>query len=441
MSLSEQWKTYIREWISIENIVANKEYNKTFLLEREYDSCNEKTYCDFCNMGNYEACCKYKIGNEFKCVSNDRIKTFNKPGTIIESKEKNLFFKILESKQLPEFNNDREYHDKQFIQFTYYYILQSTRTKYIYILFPTGSVLDIFENTDIKNFLQELVNNLLNKYKNSTKIILSGHSYGCVLALYTGILLQSTNNDFFENKCIILGSGPYQFIKKNDTDINTDTNTNIDTKPKNVFTFKSITNLFNPKSKNTLNSQSKPFKNLPNVKIFVSAIEIESSENKLSKLSNLKLIIDSYFGMNPNHNHIYSYSCYEPLTFLSYKISDKNKVTKIQENMSNDEYATIDNYRFLVMVDKNKNERTDFEENVLQITKEELFQSNFHSWENYSEEVLLWLFVVHFHSWESYNMLFNSLLKTVGGKKYTRHKRKNNKRKSHRKKIISRKRF
>jgi hypothetical protein len=52
-------------------------------------------------------------------------------------------------------------------------------------------------------------------------------------------------------------------------------------------------------------------------------------------------------------------------------------------------------------------------------------------------------FVRKFHSWESYNRLFNSLplLKSVGGKKYTRHKRKNNKRKSYRKKIISRKRF
>jgi hypothetical protein len=99
----------------------------------------------------------------------------------------------------------------------YYYALVSYSSNNIYILFSTGSILSDSELNDefTRDFLDTISDNVLSMIDlgfAKTKIVLCGHSMGCVLSLSTAQILQHKNMDLFNSKIIVVGSCPTKFL-------------------------------------------------------------------------------------------------------------------------------------------------------------------------------------------------------------------------------------
>ena len=386
--LDNQWKEYISEWISIQNIVSNKNYDKEFLeilTSGNKDDCETKdeNNCNSSNKdSNKDSNTECKIYNSSKntkiCVNAKRIKKFKTPGTIIFGKN-GLEYICLETKKLQITNTQllalkidiNQYNTHLSLnKYTYYYILKSNKTNNIYILFPTGDRLDIIDNTYLTTFLTDLISKI-KIYQNYNKIILAGHSFGCNLALYTGILLNENDNVFFNNNCIVLGSGQYKFIKNN------------------------------------------TFHDLPNVKIFALALNIEPIP-----------VIDNFLNYIPIYtDKVSDYYYYEPIIFLDFKNVYKNE--NENENIiididlkDNENYMSNEDY--VKFLNDTKNDQAIYNDD------DTFFKERF----NTNENIKIQSFFLH--SWDSY---FKSLSKLVnlqntsikGGKKCTRRKRKNKK--------------
>jgi hypothetical protein len=200
--------SYIKEWLALENIVT-KPFNKRYLeplLPDTKDKCLEEIdkVCELRNNNN----CKIYITttNDQLCVTKTRIKSFQATETapLIVGKNRKSY-RLMSTVKFDENIDSAE---------IYYYIFLSLSTNNIYILFPTGVVFtnDEFKNIKLKSFLQQLINEILKEDLSSDqKIIICGHSMGCVLSLYTGIIIQQTDENFFNSKIIIIGSAPFKY--------------------------------------------------------------------------------------------------------------------------------------------------------------------------------------------------------------------------------------
>lgn len=208
-------EVYIKEWLALQNIVTHK-YGKKYLEKSNgqdeceqwtNDICNKKIDCDI-----YES----ETQNSIKCVSKSRIKHFMSSDVSPRIIGKNQqYYKLIST---VKFNGTIHYKDN--IVNIYYYMFLSEETNHIYILFPTGYIFDenyIETNNELKKFINDLRDKILNhQMKPNQKIIICGHSLGCVLSLYTAMALKDKNKDFFNSNIIIIGSAPFKYSKNED---------------------------------------------------------------------------------------------------------------------------------------------------------------------------------------------------------------------------------
>jgi len=236
-----------QEWLAIENIILHP-YQKQFLLPVDLDPC--QSINEDCESNS--TCIKYENSNgETKCVTKDRIQKFE-VGTTIVGKNKQKY-KIVSSNRLKWLNT---------FDIAWYYRLLSESTNHTYILFNSGRVIEHKQLSYIYNgLLKSLIQEILQE-TSEQKIILCGHSMGCVLSLYTGMMIQNENKIFFDSKIVIVGSAPFRFLEKNTT-----------------------------------------FKNLPNVKVFCF----------YERQSELSTVIDCYRFQPRASTDI----TYEPLTYIT----------------------------------------------------------------------------------------------------------------------------
>jgi hypothetical protein len=216
--------------------------------------------------------------NDKVCVSKKRIKKFQSDtiAPIIKGKN-NKDYKLLETKLLHVVDNRKKLYKGQI----YYYIFLSVQSGNIYILFSTGESFkqNIHKYIELGKFLAKLVNDILTiKLMRDQKIIICGHSLGCVLSLYTGMILHEMNPLYFSEKCVIVGSAPFKFTN------NVDTSTMIN------------------------KDSYEKFSNLKNVKIFVIGYFYEDV-----------FYIDALVN-NDNGENDYSY---EPFTYIGYNKQHK----------------------------------------------------------------------------------------------------------------------
>ena len=209
-------EVYIKEWLALQNIVTHK-YGKKYLeILNGTDDC-EKLNNNECEQDN--KCHIYiseTIQNSIKCVSKSRIKQFMSyevsPRIIGKNQE---YYKLLST---VEFKGTIQY-EKNTVKI-YYYIFLSEKTNNIYILFPTGNIFYenyIETNKHLNKFIHTLIDEILNHtMQPNQKIIICGHSMGCVLSLYTAMVLKQTNEDFFNSNIIIIGSAPFKYSKNED---------------------------------------------------------------------------------------------------------------------------------------------------------------------------------------------------------------------------------
>lgn len=351
IALSDECKGYISEWVSIQNIVSNKKYDKEFLeplSQNEIDDCKEKQI-EQCETD--QRCKIYTNSKDIqKCVKKDRIKKFKNKNTIIRGKN-GVLYNCLDAKKLEIPNSEllallttdktNQYNTHvKLMRYTYYYVLKSENTNNIYILFPTGGRLDIIDNIIVTDFLNKLIEDIIQKYENYNKIILAGHSFGCALALYTGMILKKKYQEVFDTKCIVLGSGTYKFIK---------------------------------------NEDYLSFQNISNVKIFALALDLNP------------MVVDTFLDYPPiyiDHSNDASYERYSPITFLDFTIfctndkkyhSEKNTIIEnidLNDYMPNTEYA--DFLRNPGVVELNP-----YDEFIKKSFKDTDLSIFLHSWSNY----------------------------------------------------------
>jgi surface protein len=176
---------WIREWISIENIVT-KEYDYPRILEDPDDRC-EKIPIDRCPAE--ETCEVYKSEKRELCIRKDRRGTF-RTGPPIQTKSGK--FRIIESKKYGSL----------------YYQMVESETNQTYVLFPTGDVYDVMIEAT-QSFLNELADRLIST---GYSYCLCGHSMGCVLSLNLGLLIHQKNPGYFKSKIVVLGSGPFKWL-------------------------------------------------------------------------------------------------------------------------------------------------------------------------------------------------------------------------------------
>jgi len=261
----------IREWLALENIVTKKFKQKYLapLLPDKKDKCSEEEINKDCESRNNNNCQIYSSSstNIKTCVTKTRIKRFEstEKSPIIYGKNGNSY-RLMSTVKFDGIIKGNE---------IYYYVFLSLSTSNIYILFSTGPVFtkDEFQNTELKSFLQELISKILQEVLSSEqKVIICGHSMGCVLSLYTGMMIQKTNEDFFNSKIIIIGSAPFKY------------------------------------------SNDSLFSNLPNVKIFVFCQIEDNNDNKKNA------IIDCFVDKGPNAFN------YNPLTYFTEDYNNNNGI-------------------------------------------------------------------------------------------------------------------
>jgi hypothetical protein len=199
---------YIREWLAIENIALH-DFRHTFvepLSNDNIDECNKINNKYDCEKN--ESCTIYKKSNNTEiCVDRTRIKHFEATelSTTITGKDGNLY-KIIDS------INDIVGLDSH--PNIYYYIILSVKTSNTYVLFSSYEVLTNKKLIQIDTrLLVPLVEKLHTKISNDTdkKIVLCGHSFGCVLALRTGKIFKDKYPEIFDKNIIIVGSAPFKY--------------------------------------------------------------------------------------------------------------------------------------------------------------------------------------------------------------------------------------
>lgn len=253
--------SYIYNWTDIQNIVVDKPFHK-FALDTL--GANEQDICELLDPDMCEKtmhCILYKPN---KCVSKKRTYSMHKPSINLKSKS-GADFAVVDSMYLSRVQLMNANIDM------YYCAVKSLQTNVIYVLFSSGIVLtqtDLQENSELNANLHLLIAKLSGASK-KYQIVLGGHSMGCVLALYTGFLMQKVSTSMF-HKCFFVGTAGAKWI------------------PSDIS-----------------------FANLPNVKIFISG-ELRHSKTKDT------LLLDCF--INEGDRDLVAY---KPLTVLYYDTNDR----------------------------------------------------------------------------------------------------------------------
>ena len=165
----------------------------------------------------------FNIKNIAECDKNEKCQSYTSKKTKICISKTNLSNYLPSTSAIPNIfipigsNNRYEIIDAEIIdaeiidaeiitKSIFYKIFKSNNTEIVYILFPTGNT-SINLNTPEINIKLE---NLINKIMNFKKIVIAGHSMGCMMALHFASILYQKNMTLFQEKCVVLGTGPYK---------------------------------------------------------------------------------------------------------------------------------------------------------------------------------------------------------------------------------------
>lgn len=261
---------YVREWADIQNIVVDKPFHK-FVLDDL--GANEQDICELLNPETCEKTMHCILYKPDRCVQKIRTHSMHSPSVILKSKS-GLAFQVLDSMYLSKVQLTTAQVDM------YYCMVRSLQSNVIYVLFSSGIVLtqaDLQDNIELNNNLLLLIAKL--SVRKDERFVLGGHSMGCVLALYTGYLMQ--HKPVFYN-CFIVGTAGAKWI------------------PQNIS-----------------------FTNLPNIQIFISG------ELRHSKNGNSNLLLDCF--VNEGDANL---TAYKPFTVIYYDTEDKNAFSASYDNIT-----------------------------------------------------------------------------------------------------------
>lgn len=218
----------LEAWIYVQNVLC-KDYEiensvlHTFKFGQRYytlpmngyDEC-EKYSDNQKKCQDLSHCVYYKKTSDIsepdgKCVNKTRLKLFGEVGTVIDALHNpELHYTFLSTELLDFFDS-------------YYYIMRchntADKTQYLLVGFSTGNVIT---NFDILNEIESSKYESLYTYIQSDtkvadhKIILCGHSLGCVMALRFGQFVRKRDVRFFDERCIVVGSSPFKCLTQSE---------------------------------------------------------------------------------------------------------------------------------------------------------------------------------------------------------------------------------
>ncbi len=226
------FNTYIREWLDLENVML-WEYDKPILEGTMRDKNGnivgiigdecfqatgfDKDECEQKTTKNGEKCKVYKSSSGSSvCAEEQHLKyTYvsnnpSNPNTYKSlSKQK---YTIIQSNKITDnaaFNTANQVGVELFFK-----IFKSESTNNIYVLFSSGVVFDV---STLSDKFPPIIAEILS-YRDYDKLVIGGHSMGCMIALHfaNAIYRNPDNKQFFVDKCVVLGSGPYKGYYYND---------------------------------------------------------------------------------------------------------------------------------------------------------------------------------------------------------------------------------
>lgn len=220
------FNTYIKEWLDLENVML-WDYDKPMLEGTSRDKSGtitaivgdecfqidgfDKEACQQKTTDKGEKCKVYKSSSGSSvCTEEQHLKyTYassnpSNPNTY-KSLSKRTYTVIQSGKIL---DNDAFNTASQGNAELFFKIFKSESTKNIYILFSSGVVFDV---STLSDKFAPIITEIL-AYQDYNKIVIGGHSMGCMIALHfaNAIYRNPDNRQFFFEKCIVLGSGPYK---------------------------------------------------------------------------------------------------------------------------------------------------------------------------------------------------------------------------------------
>ena len=216
-SSSLDFNVYIKEWLDLEKYML-LDYNYTIVEGAERDEYRRITSIkdDSCFVGpgtenkkNCQPPCKLRKqhwhDDNMICAEERHLKSLNKsddPGkpNIFTSADQTQYT-ILDSAEMI-----KDFFSKNKQVKVFYRILKSGTSGNIYILFSSYGTIDVRELT---NELSAVVDKIFS-YNNFSRIVICGHSMGCMIGLHFAKAIYNKNNKFFENKCAVIGTGPYK---------------------------------------------------------------------------------------------------------------------------------------------------------------------------------------------------------------------------------------
>ena len=160
-----------------------------------------------------------------KCVHKDRLKRFEAGINIVAKEKSDLQYTFLHTQPLRDSDDP---HHPSHSGIPYYHIMRcfAGNKQYLLVGFSTGGV----ENFELLDFIEsKYFNSLYERVRNSfvpsfvrtewpniedTKIILCGHSFGCVMALRFGQFVRTKDGiNEFSKRYIVVGSSPFKCLK------------------------------------------------------------------------------------------------------------------------------------------------------------------------------------------------------------------------------------
>lgn len=236
IEINDEIKEYIKKWVSIENIVCrhgdnspldigNKVGFRSFIDDSNWKGNRDKknNVIDSCENIDLDNCekedrCKiYKSSKGEKCINASRIKFFE--GNELAQKITGKFgdeFKLYYT--YPFILKDK--NEEQIEVLIYCSILVNDND--IYVLFSCGKVFNseiLYQDENLIKF-KNLYTEIIKKLEGFDKLILCGHSMGCVAASFLGYVIFSDYPKTFLNKCLVIGSGSFRWLHKTDEKFN-----------------------------------------------------------------------------------------------------------------------------------------------------------------------------------------------------------------------------
>lgn len=216
---------FLQEWLAIQNI-GTKPFGTKYRVPIEGDEPCTYTEEEERKRKSYPMLCQEKLdGNTCReyfsksqaktlCVSKITIKTFTSGHTI--SGKNGEEYEIIDSVE-PITLNISKTNGRQV---ELYCLLFSSKTAgNLYVLFPTGLIFEdetIFQGEIMTHFLDSIYTKLFELLapiqESGKKIVLCGHSMGCVLAIHLALKIQERNQEEFMNHFIVMGSAPYRCL-------------------------------------------------------------------------------------------------------------------------------------------------------------------------------------------------------------------------------------